>query len=181
MDWTNASFTPIYTERPLGLYSLRREALWFDDKRNIIYSFGGSNLDMEYKRLLDSIQGFTPNGKGGGDWKELLGAVGNKPFPSDIHGTTAGMFAGDAIDGCYLGGFISSYTSPLAPNQRYNNTGLLRFNFESLTMTNSSGPESPIDHGVLLNVPIYGSSGVLLAFGGTNDQYIVGFNNIKRV
>lgn len=163
------------------MYPLNSEALWFDDKRNIIYTFGGDNSDIEdYVSLSDTMWGFTPNDKGGGGWAEVLGPVGHKPFPSDLHGTTSGMFIGDDNDGYYLGGYISKTTTLNGPDNFYNNTGLLKFNFESLTITNSSGPDLMFDFGALVNVPIYDPNGVLLAFGGLNDQKSeIGFNNIN--
>ena len=184
-DWTNTSLTPVYTERPSGLYSLNREALWFDHERNVIYSFGGDNrFGTAYRVLFDSIQGFTPDGKGGGEWKQVLGPVSEKPFPFDLHGTSGGRFANDVDDAYYLAGYISTSTSPVAPDDWYDNVGLLKFNFKTLTMTNltSAGLISAgltIKWGVLLDIPIYGSDGVLLAFGGSQNNISVGLNVIN--
>lgn len=179
-DWTNTSLTPIYTERPSELPSLGSGALWFDDKKNIIYSFGGDNLYMKYKDVSDSIQGFTLDGRGGGEWTEVLGLVGKKPFPSDILSPSQGLYTGDINDAYYLGGFISSLSTPRGPDESYANTGLLRINFESLTITNSSGPDLSFNYGALVDVPIYGSNGVLLALGGgAGPENPTGLNSIR--
>lgn len=181
-DWTNTSLTSIHTERPSGLFSLSSEALWFDDKRNVIYSFGGDNLDMYYKNLFDLIQSFTLDGKGSGEWIETVGRVGKTPFPSDIHSPSSGMFTNDVDDAYYLGGWISFGKTSFGPGDHHNNTDLLKFNFESLTITTLESPDLMIDYGALVNVPIYGPNGVLLAFGGKNGQtyrFGVGFNNIN--
>ena len=135
---------------------------------------------MEYKDVSDSIRGFTPDGNGSGEWTEVLGPVGKKPFPSDILSPTYGMYIGDGNDGYYLDGWISSSTTPNGPDDYYSNPGLLRINFESLTITNSSGPDLFFDYGALVDVPIYGSNGVLLALGGRNERKnVIGLNIIN--
>ena len=132
----------------------------------MIYCFGGDNprQDRDAPAPSDSIQGFIPNGNGGGNWTEVLGLTG-KPFPSDIHGTSSGMFTNDDKDAYYTGGFISKRTSPSVGY--YKNPDLLRLNFETITLTNSSSLALSFSRGVFLNVPVYGSHGVLLAFGGS--------------
>lgn len=166
--------------------SLNNEALWSDDERNVIYSFGGNINGTDYKHSSDSIQSFIPNGKGGGEWTEVLGFVGQKHFPSDIHGVTEGKFTSDTNEAYYFGGIIGPGTSPSSSKDAYSNNDLLTLNFEDLTFTNSSNgnlsdPLKPsgIYGDVLLNVPIYGSQGVLLNFGGNNDSFIAGFNSIN--
>lgn len=127
----------------------------------------------------DSVQRFTPDGNGGGDWAEVLGFVGQKPFPSNIHGTSSGMFANDEKDAYYAGGFISQTTSPSVSVGEYSNYGLLRLNFEAITLKNSSSLGLSFTRGAMLNIPIYGSQGVLLAFGGSDDGEIIGLNVIN--
>ena len=145
----------------------------------MIYCFGGDNprQDRDAPAPSDSIQGFTPDGNGGGNWTEVLGLVG-KPFPSNIHGTSSGMFTSDDKDAYYTGGFISERTSPSVPTGEYANRDLLRLNFENITFTNSSSLALSFYRGVFLNVPVYGSRGVLLAFGGSGDNGPVGLNKI---
>lgn len=107
--------------------------------------------------------------------------MGEKPFPSNIHGTSSGMFTSDEKDAYYAGGFISERTSPSGPAKSQINRGLLRLNFETITVTNSSSLGLPFFRGVFLNVPIYGSEGVLLALGGSDvrgDGVAVGLNVI---
>jgi hypothetical protein len=72
-DWTNTSLTPVYTERPPGLYGRTSQTLWSDEKRNV-YCFGGDNpkQDRDAPAPSDSIQGFTPDGNSGGNWTEIL-------------------------------------------------------------------------------------------------------------
>lgn len=163
------------------MYARSSQALWFDDERNVIYQFGGDNpLQNRFAPPpSDSIQGFTPDGVGGGHWTEIIGLVGEKPFPSDIHGTSSGMFTSDDKDAYYAGGFISERTSPSVPNGNHQNFGLLRLNFETITLTNSSSFGLSFFRGGFLNVPVYGSRGVLLAFGGSSDKGAVGFNIIN--
>lgn len=159
------------------MYGRSSQALWSDENRNIIYCFGGDNpkQDRDAPAPSDSIQGFTPDGNGGGNWKEVLGFVGEKPFPSNIHGTSSGMFTSDGTDAYYNGGFISERTSPSVPTGEYPNRGLLRLNFDAISLTNSSRLALPFYRGVFLNVPVYGSQGVLVAFGGSGVEPM-GFN-----
>lgn len=142
---------------------------------------------MTYGNPSDSISGFTPDGKGGGEWTEILGLVGKNRFPYDIHGVSFGKFTSDIYEGFYLGGIMGGITTPfLETGTSYPSNSLLTFNFESLNFTNSTKPDIPYssyqrkgDQGVLLNVPIYGPKGVLLLFGGGYDGLIEGFNNIN--
>lgn len=160
--------------------------MWHDDGKNIIYCFGGDNPghDQFAPAPTDSVQGFTPNDNDGdgGHWTEVLGFVGEKPFPSNIHGTSSGMFTSDEKEAYYAGGFMSKDTSPSGPAEFQVNSGLLRLNFENITLTNSSSLGLSFFRGVFLNVPIYGSEGVLLAFGGSEDRsdgVAVGLNVIN--
>ena len=169
------------------MFSLNVQALWPDDKRNVVYCFGGNNFGMSYKDPSDSIQAFTPDGKGGGEWAEILGLVGEKRFPYDIHAVSYGEFTSDVDEGFYLGGVMGDITTPFSNSDGLDlSNGLLRLNFESLSFTNSTKPDIPYssyqrtgDYGVLLNVPIYGPKGVLLLFGGGYDGFIEGFNSIN--
>lgn len=160
------------------MYGRSSQALWYDDEKHVIYCFGGDNPGgFDGPDPADIVQAFTPDEKGGGEWTEALGPVGEKPFPPDIHGTSSGMFANDDNDAYFVGGFINSGTSPSA-SQQFDNTGLLRLNFESLTLTNSTSLGKAPPGGVLLDVPIYGSNGVLLALGGGSIEQPTGFNSI---
>ncbi len=179
-DWTNTSLTLIRTERPRPAYSRSSQALWFDSERNVIYCFGGDNpIDKENSPPpFDAIWSFTPDGNGGGTWREAVGLAGEKPFPSDIYSAAFGMSAGDNNAGYYLGGFSSERTSPWIP-EAITNSGLLRLDFETLTLTNSSGLDMPVDNGVMLNVPVFDSNGVLVAIGGKGSELGVGFDSIN--
>lgn len=176
-DWTNTSLTFIRPKISQISQARNSQALWFDNEKNVIYRFGEDNPRTEDNPPppSDSIWGFTPDGNGGGTWTEVLGLVGKKPFPSDIHGTSSGMFVSDNNDAYYVGGFISDRTSPQA-SDTFTNTGLLRLNFETLTLTNSSELGWSVKSGALLNVPAYE---ILVAIGGGSQELGVGFNSIK--
>lgn len=168
------------------MYGWDSQALWFDDGRNKIFRFGGDNNGIEYQVLSDSIQGFAPDGKGSGEWTQVLGPGGIKPFPSDIHSTSSGMFTSDDNSAYYVGGFISKTTSPRASNE-FANSGLLELNFEQITLTNSSSIVGAQSYrGDLIDVPIYGSNGVLIAVGvgdltgGNGFESVVVFDKKER-
>lgn len=184
MGWTNRSLTPVEIRRPSTLYSRSSQALWYDAERNKIYAFGGDNpiLQRSAPPLSDSIQGLTPDDNGGGQWKEILGVVGEKPFPPNMHSTSSRMSTTDGKDAYYVGGVMSERTSPSvsAPEiAAIHNLGLVRFNFETTILTNSSSPALDFRFGALLNAPVYGSEDVLLFFGGGVKEAQVGFNIIN--
>lgn len=183
-DWTNSSIEMIQTERPSDSPGLNSEALWYDSKRNIIYCFGGfrswataalNSLDPP----PDSIWGFKPNGEGSGVWHQVLGPV-STPFPIEIHRVAEGVSAGNGSTAYYLGGFGSSATSLSLPQETYHPPGLLIFDFDTLTMTNSSddGYISSQTPGAMIDIPIYGDNGVLVILPENFDRQNVGFNNI---
>lgn len=137
---------------------------------------------MNHKNSSVSIQSFTPDGNGGGEWTKILDTVGKKPFPANIHNVTFGRFTSDVSEGFYFGGCMGRnskiYSNP--------SNSLLTLNFENLTFTNSSNLDLPdsskhgvVGNGVLLNVPIYGPKGVLLDLGGGNEEFIESFNSIN--
>lgn len=186
-DWTNSSLKLIQTERPSGSPALNTEVLWYDNKHNIIYCYGGDksfatpNLD-DLDPPPDSIWGFKPNSKGSGAWHQVLGPV-STPFPSDIHRLTTGMSANDGSSAYFFGGVGSLSTSRGLPKDRTPFPGMLIFDFDTLTMTNRSDDGYiPSEHiGNMINIPTYGDDGVLVIFPDDRDSdgSIVGFNNIN--
>lgn len=182
-DWTNSSLKMIQTERPSDSPALNNEVLWYDNKQDTIYCFGGSrafatSVLNSLSPPPDSIWGFRLNGEGSASWYQVLGPV-SKPFPSDIHRIASGKSASDGKSAYYLGGFGSWETSLGLPGFRLASPGLLVFNFDTLTLTNSSdsGYNSSQSPGAIIDIPTYGENGVLLALpDGTNQN--IGFNNI---
>lgn len=132
-----------------------------------------------------SIWGFTPDGQGRGEWAEVIGPTSEKPFPSSIIMAAAGVSAYDDSNGYYLGGFVDWATSPevhMAGSSIATVPGLLTYIFDSSAITNTSdgqyqGIFSPdkswVGPAVMLNVPVYGTDGILVLMGGTED-----FHNI---
>ncbi|MCJ1349101.1 hypothetical protein MMC31_007337 [Peltigera leucophlebia] len=166
------------TERPTKALALNTEALWFDEKQNSIYCFGG-DMSFAYSRHVtapfESIWAFTPDGKGAGNWKEVLGPTGAKPFPSEIIRQSSGPVASDESHGYYLGGWVSMATSPLATAVVLV-SGLLTLNFTDLTITNTS--DGFYEYGQMINVPYYGTRGVLILLTKGTWPYLLPFNNI---
>ena len=164
------------TERPVKALALNTEALWFDEKQNSIYCFGGDN---SYRVITpsESIWAFTPDGKGAGNWKEVLGLTGAKPFPPGILRRSSGCVASDEGNGYYLGGWVDKATSPLGTMKRPELVaGLLTFNFTDLTITNRS--DGFYINGKIINVPYYGTSGIWIHLGNGTWPQLLSFNNI---
>lgn len=179
-DWTNSSLGLTRTERPPQISALNSAALWFDDERNNFYSFGGMPVRVtDYLQSLDfpspSIGKFTPNGQGGGVWNEAMGLVGS-PFPQGITAESNGATVSDGSTAYALGGWTRDVhlAKQWAP-------GLLSFDFANQIITNSSdgGYVQDFTHpGTMINIPNYGSRGILMVLGGGNSDHVRGFNNI---
>lgn len=183
-DWTNATLKMIQTERPSASPPLAHEAMWYDNMHNTIYCFGGrmsfaSEALQELQTPPDSIWGFKPDGEGSGTWHQVLGPV-STPFPTDIHRPAEGQSASDGRRAYYLGGRGSAKTSLGMPQSEIYLPGLLMFDFETLTITNSSDDSYTSSQvpGAMINIPIYGENGVLLLLPNDSEKQYVGFNNI---
>lgn len=181
-DWTNSSLEMIQTKRPSNATPLGNEALWYDDKNNTIYCFGGERSFATDKLTAlepppDAIWGFSPNGEGSGAWHEVLGP-NTLPFPNDIHRSSGGASATDGSSAYHLGGF-QSYESDKQLNQaRFSPDGLLKFDFDTYQITNASAQAylSTQTPGPMINIPSYGDNGILVILPTDNGN--VGFNNI---
>lgn len=182
-NWTNSSVVLTCTERPAKALALNTEALWFDDKRNSIYCFGGDMsfaYDYPVKTPFESIWAFTPDGKGAGSWKEVLGPTGAKPFPSKILRRSSGAVASNESHGYYLGGWVNMATSPLSSTNRNKLElvpGLLTLNFTDLAITNTS--DDVHEYGRMIDVPSYGTSGVLILLSKGTWPDLLPFNNVS--
>ena len=169
---------------------LSGQALWFDEKRNLIYCFGGFTTSALYSydpTPFESIWAFTPDEKGTGSWKEVLGPTGTDTFPLGIRRPYHGGFCSDESYGYHVGGFASSRSTRLLDNESaIVSRGLLKFDFGALKITNTSdgdyGRSESVDHGTgsgkVVNVPIYGAGGIVILLGEGNPTHVISFNNI---
>lgn len=159
-NWTNSSVTLTCTQRG-AKPALKSEALWFNKDQNSIYCFGSDASSFETSKFLpspfQSIWAFTPDGNGTGNWTEVLGPTGPEPFPPGIFPGSYTTFASDKSHGYYFGGYLRSSPTGLAP-------GLLTVNFADLTITNDTSIGTAV-YGQMINVPYYGTSGVLITLG----------------
>lgn len=70
---------------------------------------GGYRSPERYSRdptPFESIWAFTPDGKGAGSWKEILGPTETNIFPTDIIRPAYGAFCSDDSYGYYIGGWV---------------------------------------------------------------------------
>lgn len=195
-DWTNSTLSLVPTTRPSDAVALLSESLWFDEKQNSIYCFGGfkSHATAAFKSLtppVESIWGFKQNDEGSAAWYEVVGPVSTIPFPSKVHRMARGLSASDGNRAYYLGGFFNGETSPSSSDMDFNgripSPGLLMFDFDTLTITNSSDggfltPEIPGSGvwpgGAMINIPTYGDDGILVILPSGRDRHDFAFNNI---
>ena len=166
-DWTNASLIRVRNQEPRPFSTRARKVLWYDERAGVIYGFGGQQNMWGIFNVTpeESIWGFQENLDGKAAWNQVVGVDSAISFPSDIFGTARGKSCSDEKIGYYLGGIIWPGSSPKASNLWFNR-GLLRFDFETLQLTNSSELGFQSDPGALMNVPIFGPNGVLIALGG---------------
>lgn len=189
-NWSNASSAITRTTRPANATSLSGQALWFDEKQNLIYCFGGFRTYALYSydpTPVESMWAFTPDEKGTGSWKEVLGPTGTDAFPSDIKRPFLGGYCSDERYGYYVGGYRNTRSTPsLETDFAIISRGLLTFDFGNLTITNtydgnfarSQSFESIAGSGKLVNVPTYGAGGILILLGEGDPNTVVSFNNV---
>lgn len=191
-DWTSSNLTMITTDRPSGSPSLLSQSLWFDGA-NTIYCFGGDIFHGQDGQVVrntlpaapEFILGLTLEGKGRGFWSQSLGPTAPKPFPRDIYRPSSGASAADSNSGYYIAEFLSKMTSPSGPDAWIQSPGMLKFRFDGLELTNSSDGGFPLSHvanqdgsGAMINIPNYGTSGILALLGGGKYQQPMTFRNI---
>lgn len=167
--------------RPSNSSILNNPSLWCDETRNTIYSFGGEKsfaTETLHNSLgpFDAIWGFELDGRGSGTWYEVLGPT-SVPFPYDIHGVSGGLSAYESTSAYHLGGFASWETSRYYPKKegRVWPSGLLKFNFNTLEMTNSSKSQ-PISNGALFNIPSYDDNNLMIVLPASTG---FAFNNVS--
>ena len=188
-NWSNSSLVLTRTKRPANATPLSGQALWFDEKRNLIYCFGGfrTYLDSYDPTPFESMWAFTPDGKGTGSWEEVLGPTGTDTFPSDIKRPFYGGFYSESSYGYYVGGYKSSRsTQSMDSNTAVISHGLLKFDFGDLKITNTSDGdygrsrsfENVAGSGKVVNVPTYGAGGIIILLGEGDLNNVMSFNNI---
>jgi len=124
----------------------------------------------------------VPNDQGGGEWQAALGPTSDLPFPSNMTRPASGASAASPQNGYYLGGFASFGTDPkvnLPLNVNQPLPGLLSFDFETLTWSNTSDGgfvassaliDARVPSGAMQFVPAFGVDGVLLVMGGLRSR-----------
>ena len=130
---------------------------------------------------------FNPDGKGTGSWKEVLGPTGTDVFPSGIRRPFYGGFCSDGSYGYYVGGYASNRSTRLLEIETaIISHGLLKLDFGDLKITNTSdgdyGRSQSFVHvagsGKVVNVPTYGTGGIVILLGEGDPNQVISFNNI---
>ena len=187
-NWTNTSVILTCTEKSASALATISGDLWFNEKENSIYCFRGDTPDgtaYDYQSYLNhsrttsqfhphSIWASTLDGNGTANWKEVIGPTGPKPFPPGILPGDGPAVSSDESHGYFNGGFERNSTMPRAGRAR----AIFTVNFTDLTITNTSdGANDEFSvFGRMVNVPYFGTSGVLILLG--KDPAITNFSNI---
>lgn len=168
---------------------LNRQSLWWDEKRNAIYCYGGEKsygnpVGNSQPTPPESIWKFTPNGNGTGQWTEAIGPTSDQSFPTSIIRLAGGASSNDEANAYYLGGYSSAATSPevkyLNDAGLFDVPGLLTFDFGSLKLRNATaggGIASDyksgnwLDLSNMINVPKFGADGVFILLGGLDGRF----------
>ncbi|MCJ1427876.1 hypothetical protein MMC29_005782 [Sticta canariensis] len=195
-DWTNSTLSLVQTTRPSNADALLAESLWFDEKTNSVYCFGGlrsyaTSRLAALRPPIESIWGFKLNDQGTAMWDQVIGPLTQTPFPNTIHRIARGMSVTDGNRAYYLGGFYSGETSPSSfytnAKDRAPSPGLLVFDFNTLTFTNSSdggylAPQisgrTDRPAGAMIHMSMYGDDGILGILPSGRNRQDFAFNNI---
>ena len=185
-NWTNATLELTSVLRPPTSLSLIQQSLWPDEQHNRVFCFGGekswANVEIdEVPTPPESMWQFVPDGYGGGTWSEVLGASSQHPFPPGIIRPAGGGSASDSENAYYLGGLSPPNTSPEFAAGTASVPGMLTFNYDSLTLTNSSNdggyfasiytPSEWHTAGLMLSAPQFGVDGILIMLGGEQGSF----------
>jgi hypothetical protein len=194
ISWTNKTLNASSVERKAP--GLEYQALFVDEKRQTLYSFGGT-LSQDGGIRDAAPNSFYSNssrppaiwalplGDKPGSWSMVLGYDASKSFPSNIFQPACGSYAADDNSAYYIGGPISSWgTSIKNQSSLLNTPGILRFDFASQTLTNSSedggffasrytGPNERYSQPGPLYIAPFGPNGVLISIGGRTAPYQV--------
>lgn len=177
-----------HSARPANAMPLSGQALWYDEKRNVIYCFGGfrSFVNSLDQTPFESIWAFTPDGQSGsGTWKEVLSPTVTRAFPSDIVRPYYGGFCNDESFGYYVGGFVSEKSTRSVTNE-IASRGLLTFHFDDLHISNTSNGnyarslrrKQVFGSGKMVDIPNFGSGGIIVLLGEGNPSQVISFLNI---
>ncbi|KAI9752869.1 MAG: holocytochrome c synthase [Chaenotheca gracillima] len=188
-SWNNATVEFKITQKPQGVAStINFPVLWADQRRNLIYSFGGEASFIPpisgHPRPL-TLWTFSPDGKGSGTWSENT----TSPYGDGLTRPAGGLSAGSPDAAWYLGGWSSVGTSPESHNLPIGTLipvpGLTKFDFTTNEWSNQTAtgysPSGTAAGGGIQFVPGFGPKGILVAFGGdTSDRFRYTPNSLPR-
>ncbi|KAF2673414.1 hypothetical protein BT63DRAFT_368620, partial [Microthyrium microscopicum] len=137
-------------------------ALWGDSVNKFLYQFGGESSGKDLVTAADGLSIYDL----------VLNRWNHTKAPWSIRQTSwgASAVAEERGEGYYLGGWINNGTNPGFVGQQAT-PGLIRFDFNTGKMTNTSGPDmNARAEGVLVFIPA-SDNGMLIHFGGIIDQF----------
>ena len=171
--WTNQ--TVVLTQIPKTAPVVNGEVLWADDKGRTFYAWGGSLpgqylSDDDYQDEIpsNSVWQFSPNGAIG-SWSEVPPAP-NSGLDGLLRPSYGSGTFGNGV-GYEYGGYIDQNDDAQIVNDSslYPSPGLISYNFKENTWSNTSVSvegNGSRRYNQMEFVPIFGSAGLVLAFGG---------------
>ncbi|KAL8958423.1 MAG: hypothetical protein Q9183_005839, partial [Haloplaca sp. 2 TL-2023] len=174
-DWVNDTVVFHSSNKPTAAPSLSSSDLWYDEKNNLFYSgFNGrvSFFGDEPEAPPLSLWSFKLDGIGGGTWSEEIAA--DDPIWNNLTRTFRGSIASGVNNALVLSGAENHQTSLRTWNATKDIPvpGLVKFDFETKTFTNSSfelpTATGPVAGGQMNYIPSFGPNGLFLAMGGAN-------------
>ncbi|KAI1075302.1 hypothetical protein F5B20DRAFT_560305 [Whalleya microplaca] len=189
-SWTNTSLQPIPVPGPASRQPFETATLWYDSTRDIVYEFGGvlsqdGSMPGKYEGTPEeSMWCFEMDESlSSGIWTQVLGPQADRTFPSDISRPILGASAAGNSSAYYIGGLLSKWTTNKAANSTLHSVpGLLQFDFNTQTLTNSTNDgsyfasqfsepgQTPSIAGMMIHVPLFGSQGVFVIIGGQSND-----------
>ena len=140
--------------------------LWADDVNKRFYLFGGEY----YQSAPTAFNLYSYDAIN--NWWDSFGPPQQTSISSVSYG--AGVAVSDRGVGYYYGGWLSNNSVPGWSGDPIATSGLIRYNMDSNTWTNNTGPDSVRRAEGSMNYIPAGDGGMLIYFGGVTDPYVNG-------
>ncbi|KAI9733273.1 MAG: hypothetical protein M1834_003357 [Cirrosporium novae-zelandiae] len=180
-SWTNDTVSISTISKSSDQVIWSEAVLWWDKANKTFYQYGGEKVDIQYVDYPDpqlNIWTLTPDGQGGGEWKEAIDSQSS--VWDNITRPNGGLHDIDESTGIgyYLAGFVSNWTSyqwhGIKNWEPMPIPGLVIFDTHTQTFQNKSSAEFSeygyAMHGTMEVIPTFGDKGILVMFGGDDGR-----------
>ncbi|KAI9763894.1 MAG: hypothetical protein M1840_009006 [Geoglossum simile] len=161
--WTNSTVPIHYVEKPSDFYPIKSPGLWWDPISKTMISFGGE----PFFETPQYIWAFSPDGNGGGSWREEYGS--KDPLWNTFTRPGQAMIAASPSKGYSLGG-TETPPDPKA-QESWAVSGMVTLDFANTTWDNITTIGAYSQNGFGFSggghyIPTFGRAGILVFLGG---------------